>query len=335
LATTIYLLGKLSDDELMSASDMLISFIYNQEEAVHREARKIIERLGQDMESGKTLLKAIVEKSFASASDEVAQNIETAVKSLNQSYYAIKPDQLYRMLIAKSKLAVRLGGLILNNYQATDFSVVQWARLAKNPNKTVRVWAYDAYKNNIGMVKDAMPKSLMIFDTIWEDTRAFASEYFAKFDLDSDEIVVIADSNYYDVQLFAKRMIEEGDYDNEVILTKLSQHPAVTIQNFVTNLMLEGMSTQQLVKMERFFNTLFHSVNQNRVAKTRAMRLLKSKIEYIEVAEMMARLASHHSATMVWADKELFVEAMSYISEVYPAIELPLTINEAEVREVV
>ena len=335
LATTIYLLGKLSDEELMNASDMLVSFLYHNEVAVHQEAKKIIERLGKEVENGNILLRAIVEKSFASASDVVAQNIEESVNALEKSYSAIAPDQLYRMLIAKSKLAVRLGGVILTHYQAMDFSVIQWARLAKNPNKTVRVWAYDAYMNNEVMVKEAMPKSLMIFDTLWEDTRAFASGYFESFDLNSDDIVVVADSNYHDVQLFAKKMIEQGNYDDEVILTKLSQHPAITIQKFVTDLMLREMSDEQLLKMERFFNTLLHSVNQNRVAKTRVMKLLKSRLNNHDIAKMVARLASHHSATMVWADKEVLVEIMSEIAEVYTDIVLPLIKEEIEVREVV
>ena len=335
LATTIYLLGKLSDKELMSANEMLVSFVYHSEVSVHTEARKIIQRLGVNQDNGEVFLQAIVEHSFASTSDEVAENIEQTVKSLEKSYKAIKPDQLYRMLIAKSKLAVRLGGLILKSYQATDFSVVQWARLAKNPNKSVRVWAYDAYMQNEKMVQEAMPKSLMIFDTHWEDTRTFASGYFESFNLNSDEIVVVADSNYHDVQLFAKKMIEQGDFDTNVILTKLSQHPARTIQKFVTDLMLSKMDNEQLLKMERFFNTLLHSVNSNRIAKTRVMQILNKRLENKEVAKMYGRLASHHSASMVWADKTVYVEAMSYIKEAYADIELPLIITKSKEREVI
>ena len=335
LATTIYLLGKLSDEELMTAHEMLISFLFHTENSVHNEARKIIQRLGKHQANGAVFLQAIVEHSFASASDALADNIEQTVKSLEKNYGAINPNQLYRMLIAKSRLAVRLGGLILKNYQASDFSVVQWARLAKNPNRNIRVWAYDAYMNNEQMVQDAMPKSLMIFDTHWEDTRMFAGGYFESFSLNSDEIVVIADSNYHDVQLFAKKMIEQGEFDTDVILTKLSQHPAQTIQKFVTDLMLSEMSDEQLLKMERFFNTLLHSINSNRVAKTRMMQILNKRLNSKKVAQMYARLASHHSATMVWADKEIFVETMSQIKEKYSDIELPLTITETKVREAV
>ena len=153
--------------------------------------------------------------------------------------------------------------------------------------------------------------------------------------MSTDDIVVIADSNYEDVQAFAKKMIGLGNYDTEVLLTKLSQHPSLSIQKFVTDLMLSEMSDVQLLKMERFFNTLLHSVNQNRVAKNRVMLLLKERLENRFVAEMVARLASHHSATMVWADKELYVEMMTYIAENYEEIKLPLTKVEVEKREVV
>jgi len=334
LATTIYLLGTLSSKELMAEYKMLITFLYHTEKSVHKEARKILETLAKDESDGKVLLQFIVEKSFSSASDAVAENVEKIVKALKGSYGVIDPDQLYRMLIAKSKLAVRLGGLILSKYDAKVFSVVQWARLAKNPNKKVRVWAYDAYMNNEEMVKNAMPKSLMIFDTHWEDTRTFASGYFESFEMTTDDIVVIADSNHADVQYFAKKMIDKGDFDLEILLTKLSQHPALTIQKFVTDLMLADIGVAQILKMERFFNTLLHSVNQNRVAKTRVLNILNNFLSDKEVAQMYARLASHHSASMVWADKSAYVEAMANIAEQYPDIELPLQRQELETKEV-
>lgn len=335
LATTLYLLGKLNEEELMAEHEMLVAFLYHEALAVHGEARKIIERLSQKEEQGRVLLKAIVEKSFVSASNEVRDNVEATVENMQNAYGAIEPDQLYRMLIAKSKLAVALGGLILTHYKATEFSVVQWARMAKNENKSVRVWAYRAYEEHQERVKEAMPKSLMIFDTSWEDTRSFAFEYFKAFDFSTDEIVVIADSNYTDVQDFAKAMIEKGNYDREILLTKLSQHPAVRVQKFVTDLMLQEMSDEQLLKMERFFNGLLHGVNQNRVAKTRVMYLLKKRLDNHAIANMVARLAYHHSATMVWADKEVYVEMMAYIAQNYKEIALPLSIEEVEKREVV
>ena len=336
LATTIYLLGKLSNDELMEAYSMLISFLYHKEVVVHSEARKIIKSLAQEQKNAEILIQAIVEKSFLSASDTVADNVEKTVKTLSIAYASVNIDQLYRMLIAKSKLALRLGTLILSNYDAKDFSVVQWARLAKNPNRAIRVWAYDAYMNNVEMVQKAMPKSLMIFDTHWEDTRQFASGYFESFEpLSDDDIVHIADNNNNDVQQFAKKLIMERNFDKESIMLKLSQHPALSIQRFVTDLMLLDISASKLIEMERFFNTLLHSVNTNRVAKTRVLTILNSHLENREVAEMYARLASHHSASMVWADKTAYVEAMSLIAEKYADITLPLSIEKAEVREAV
>ena len=336
LATTIYLLGKLSDEELMREYRMLVSFLYHNEPQVSKEGMKILKKLGtKERANGEVILQEIVEQSFSSTAEPTADNVVSVVKSLELAYSVINIDQLYRLLIAKSKLALRIGEILLEKQKAEDFSVVQWARLAKNPNKSIRVWAYDAYINHPQMVKEAMPKSLMIFDTYWEDTRAFAENYFEKFEpLSSDDIVVIADSNYNDVQQFAKKMIQERHFDNEHIMLKLSQHPALTIQKFVTDLMLADIGVAQILKMERFFNTLLHSVNQNRVAKTRVLNILNNFLSDKEVAGMYARLASHHSASMVWADKSAYVEAMANIAEQYPDIELPLQREELETKEV-
>lgn len=335
VATTIYLLGELEEETLMHKYEMLVSFLYHEEQTVHFEAFKVIQRLAKEDEYAGKLLQSIVDKAFRSANDKVIEIVVKTVEALSLGYALLQADQLYRLLIAKSKLANAIGAKIIKQKSATDFSVVQWLRLAKNPHKKVREWAYAAYRNNLKAVQEAMPKSLMILDTHWEDTREFACEYFASFEpLSTDDLVVIADSNYKDVQTFAKQLMEERDFDTETILTKLSQHPALSIQRFVTDLMLSGMSVKQLLKMERFFNTLLHSVNTNRVAKTRAMGILNEHLKHREVAEMYARLASHHSATMVWADKTVYTEAMVQIQENYNDIELPLLIEESEVKEV-
>lgn len=330
LATTIYLLGKLDDDKLMQEHTLLISFLYHKEKQVSLEVMKIVQRLGlKNKENAEVLLREIIEHAFSSTADTTADNVVEVVVALKIVYSAIGIDQTYRLLIAKSKLAQRLGALLLEKQNAENFSVVQWATLAKNPNKSIRLWAYHAYENYPKKVKEAMPKSLMIFDTQWEDTRVFACGYFESFKpLSTDDIVVIADSNYSDVQQFAKQLIEQRVFDKERLLLKLSQHPALSIQKFVTDFMLSGMAVEQLLKLERFFNTLLHSVNQNRAAKTRVIGLLNYHLGHRDVAQMYARLATHHSASMVWADKTAYIEAMMQIKEYHPDIVLPLEIVE-------
>jgi hypothetical protein len=176
----------------------------------------------------------------------------------------------------------------------------------------------------------------MIFDTHWEDTRAFACAYFENFEpLSADDMVVIADSNYNDVQQFAKKIIKERDFNQEDLLLKLSQHPSLSIQKFVTDLMLHEVSSEALLKMERFFNTLLHSVNRNRVAKTRILMILKEHLENEAIAQMVGRLLSHHCATMVWEDKEQYVAIMDGLKASYPEIALPLIIKKTEKREAV
>ncbi|MFK5975172.1 MAG: hypothetical protein QM493_01570 [Sulfurovum sp.] len=336
LATTLYLLGRLDAQELMNSYEILLSFLYSTDKVVSLEASKIIISLGsQKQEYAKVFLVEIIERSFTSTPEPIYNYILKSFKALKLAYKEINNNQVYRLLIAKSKMALDIGTILLSSQTAKSFSVTQWARLAKNPNKKVRKWAYGAYTKNIDTVVEAMPKSLMIFDTSWEDTRAFACEYFEKFEpLSDSDIVIIADSNYDDVQLFAKKIIEEREIDSEGILFKLSQHPAVRVQNFVVDLMMGGISKSNILNMERFFNTVLHSVNKNRVAKQRVIEILNSHIKDREIAQMYARLASNHSASMVWADKSSYVEAMVEIRELYDDISLPIEIQENELKEI-
>jgi len=334
LATTLYLLGRLNEEELMNSYMLLISFLYSSESVVSQEASKIIIRLSTKQENAKLFLIEIVERSFASTPENIYNHILKTFKALKVAYKDIGDDQIYRLLIAKSKMAMDIGTILLSSRSADNFSVIQWARLAKNPNKKVRKWAYSAYAKNREAVIEAMPKSLMIFDTHWEDTRAFACEYFEDFEpLSENDIVIIADSNYDDIQLFAKRLIENREIEIDSIILKLSQHPAGRIQNFVVDLMMSGISQSNIVSMERVFNLLLHSVDKNRVAKSRIIEILNSNISNKEIAQMYARLASNHSATMVWADKSAYVEAMRDIRELYDDIELPIQIKELETKE--
>ncbi len=335
LATTLYLLGRLDAKELMNSYEILLSFLYNTDKVVSLEASKIIISLGsQKEEYAEVFLVKIVERSFASTPEQIYNYILKSFKALKLAYKSIDNNQIYRLLIAKSKMALDIGTILLSSQTAQSFSVTQWARLAKNPNKKVRKWAYGAYTKNIDLVVEAMPKSLMIFDTQWEDTRAFACEYFGDFEpLSDSDIVIIADSNYDDVQLFAKEIIEKREIDIEDILTKLAQHPSQRIQNFVVDLMMGGISTLNILDMERFFNTILHSVNRNRVAKSRIIEILNSHIEDREVAQMYAKLASNHSASMVWADKSAYTEAMVEIQKLYDDIELPIDIAKRDIRE--
>jgi|GEM_PF-4200680 len=334
LATTLYLLGRLNEEELMNSYLLLISFLYSSDSVVSLEASKIIIRLSTNQENAKLFLIEIVERSFASTPENIYNHILKTFKALKLAYIEIGNDQIYRLLIAKSKMAMDIGTILLSSRSADNFSVSQWARLAKNQNKKVREWAYSAYTKNKNTVIEAMPKSLMIFDTHWEDTRAFACEYFKEFEpLSADDIVIIADSNYDDIQLFAKRLIEKRDIEIDSIILKLSQHPAGRIQNFVVDLMVSGISQPRIVSMERVFNLLLHSINKNRVAKSRIIEILNSNISNKEIAQMYARLASNHSATMVWADKSAYVEAMRNIRELYDDIELPIEIREVETKE--
>jgi hypothetical protein len=328
IATTIALLAKLSRIELMKAHLMLLSFVFSEEKLIRSEGKKLLILLGaKNAKNAKILLEALVEEAFKGREENISKDILSLAQSLSLGFDAINVSQTYRLLTAKSKVAQGLGKILLSSKDALDFSVVQWARLAKHSLFEIRKWAYQAYEKYPQKVAQALPKSLMIFDTSWEDTRNFACEYFRTFEpLSTEDIIVIADSNDKIVQAFAKEMMQTRTFDRTILLAKLSQHPSLSIQHFVSDLILGDISPREILSLEYFFSTVLYSVNSNRVAKTRILSKLLSHLRDKDIAQMFARLASTHSSSMVWADKALYCEAMFKIKERYHDIDLALEI---------
>ena len=323
IATTLYFLGEIEKEELQSAYKMIVSFLFNENKDIRKEAKNLLTKINPDIKT----LQAIIDNSFKSVKDDVIITIEQSIKLLKPVFNEVEPNQLYRLIKSKSKLANSIGVEILQTKEAKIFSNKQWIYLAKNQNKRARTWSYKAFKKYKNSIE--MPLSLMLFDTHWEDTRDFAKEYFKEFDLTQDEIIVIADSNFKDVQDFAKELIEK---ENRNIIIKLAQHPSKNIQNFISNFLLE-LKEEEILNLEEFFNTILFSINSQKVAKQRILYILNKNLKNKEIAKIYANLAINHSLTFVWADKTLYIEAMRKIKEYHKDIKLPIEIIEPKELE--
>ena len=334
IATSLYLLNKLDDSDLMKEYQMLVSFLYHKEDVIATQSQKIIEELHlKSKENSSILLQEIISTSFVGVEKDIQDRILVFIEIFTTQFKQIDKDLIYRMLKAKSKLANRIGAILLSYSDVNNYSVRQWTTFAKNENQIIRKWAYQAFENNMEKVKEAMPISLMIFDTHWQDTKEFAMNYFKDFTpLSTDDIIIIADNNHNDIQNFAKELILDREVDRETILSKLSQHPSITIQNFITNLILEDITIKEILSLERFFNTILHTINQNRVAKTRILNILTNNIDNPKVAKLFSSLAYRHSLSMVWADKSIYIEALTFIKENHKDIDIPIEITPTPKR---
>jgi hypothetical protein len=91
---------------------------------------------------------------------------------------ALDRATLMRLLSARSKGAQQLGALLLPRFDAAQFEVAEWAALGRNENASVRQWACQAFSADPARARARMEDALRLFDSRWEDSRAFACEFF-------------------------------------------------------------------------------------------------------------------------------------------------------------
>lgn len=78
--------------------------------------------------------------------DGFSDDLLTMLQALNVIHADIDTDLLWRLLTARSKLAMRAGALVLPSHSAAVFSIKQLAILSKNPTQQVRLWAVQALR---------------------------------------------------------------------------------------------------------------------------------------------------------------------------------------------
>ena len=334
LATLIFLLGKLDDEVLSKDAKLLIHFLFDQEKLIRKESQQLIKGLSKKYPQ--ILLGEFIQYAFKSVDDEVKKDALIALSYLKSAYKTLPSNTIFRLVTAKSKMADDVASKLINSFVPEDFSVAQWVIFAKNRNKIIREWAFDAFSKNQKKIKDAMPKPLEIFDCNWKDTISFAKNYFSKFELSLDEIVIIADNNSFEVQEFAQELIKNRGLSGANLANKLSQHPSQLIQRFVVESILKDLSSGELLKLEEFFNRVLLSVNSNRVVKSQIIEALNQNLRSKEVAKMYADLAKRHYNTLVKTDRESFVLAMFKIKQNFPEISLPIKIiEEVELKDAI
>lgn len=209
-----------------------------------------------------------------------------------------------------------------------------------------QVWHhYDANIDTIKQqnIKNNLVDALRLTNTKWQDSRAFAIDYF-KHKLDDDDwtpalIISICDSTFDDVQRLGRdlltRCFKEGD--GVTYLTHLSQHPSQNVQLFSTNFLEDYASDDEarILSLEHFFVTLLSQVYKGRVAKDRVISFLtKEALINHAVAKMVANIYTRQSVTMAITDKAQFIQGMHAIRQVYPDIAVPMTVQPLRVKPV-
>lgn len=331
------------DDALLERSALVASLVTSRHEEVRQRIRATAARLaGVSEVFAGTLLVMIVERLTRRDSSEALQrDLHALLTGDLKGYLARLPDpSIWRLLRAPSTAAGDAAGVVLETWSHDKLSMVEIVELASHEVLRVREAAWRLLRADVDRVKAELPQAVRMLDAKWEDSRRAANAFFDEA-LDDDDftpevLVSICDSNREDVQRFGRDLVVRR-FDASAapaFLLKLSEHPSVQMQAFVSGL-LTSYAAGHLDRIERlvpYMAGALARVNRGRVAKDRVFDLLEGAIESPEGASIVASLLNDVSNTMAIGDKARAIRILLSITKKHPGVSTPLTVKPVEVR---
>lgn len=257
----------------------------------------------------------------------------------------VSPRSVWRLLRSTHASVGELGARLLSsNFRAEDISLEKLAELANHDFQAVREQAWLFYSQSVPRLKASPAAGLRLLDADWEDSRAFGFRFFSEQldedDLSAELLVGIVDSVRPDVQAFGRQLITRhfGEEDGPTYLERLAQHPAPSVELFVTNYLdrYAAGRPERLVALEPYFRRVLSRVNQGRAARERVLAFLDQEIAATPgAAEPIAALLSWLSASGQIGVRAQALTLMLRLRARHPDIALPIQIKAPEVHRAI
>jgi len=248
-----------------------------------------------------------------------------------------------RLLYSNYRPAQAFGVLVLEKYiPAESLTIKQVIAAGSHELQAVREWCWRFFQQHVTRIRYERDAAVTLLDATWDDTRAFAAEYFrTQFeaaDWSPESLVAIADSVNPSVQAFGRELLTRffREEDGPVYLMKLSQHPGVAMQLFATNYLehYAAGNLSYLKELEHYFRSVLSRVNKARVAKERIFNFLeKEALKSREAAVYIGEIIADISATVAIGDKARCIAVMRNIHQLYPDLFLPVRFKEFPVKQ--
>jgi len=338
------LIGKQDDDKLILQLGLLVGLYQKGEQAERAELLVLFQRLVlKKSDWAEQILQCLMTLAFQSEQQQGLHDevVEFFAAHLQTAMLTLDKNTVWRLLQAQSRAAQRLGALALPLQSASLFSVKQWALMGRHVDVSVRQFAYSAYRDNVGMIKQNVRDALPILDNAWQDASEFGFDFFRQH-FDKQEwtpqtIIFLCDSVNEAVQAFGRELLQ-GFFEQEdgpEYLLKLSQHPSNNMQLFVSNFLQDYATDQpeRILSLQAYFTTVLSQVNKGRLCKDRIFSfLLQEALKDKAVAEMVAALFARLSLTVVHKDKARLIQAMLQLQALDLIITLPLKTKSTLVK---
>jgi predicted DNA-binding WGR domain protein len=342
----VKLFGKLPDENLLKREGVILSLLSHELADVYNSTRPIALRLASN---NKGFVENISNSIFVSLLQEEKYE---GVRSRLLNFLKELPDWTKFADFETAKLLVNsnfaeaneAGGLILQARAEdwkNEFSVEEIVEFSNHEILAIRQTSWQIAGKIVGKLQEEVSYLIRALDAKWLDSREFWREYFRKNftakQLTPEILVAICDSVKDETQKFGRDLLltyfeEENGVE---YLLKLSEHPSASMQLFATNY-LENYATdspEKLKKLAPYFTRVLSLVNRSRAAKDRVLKFLENEAMKDEKsAKIAAEIIARQSATLAIGDKAKMIESMLKIRKKFPEIELPIKINQTEVR---
>lgn len=337
----ILLLHNYEDPFLIANSETLRDLLHNQYQDVIESVLKCFSRLGASQPD--ILYIALRDTAYAMIRKEKFEGAHLIFKkfildkTVEQWNTAFEPRDVIKLLHANYRESQLTGYEVLKNYsRKDDFTIRQIISLGNHEILAIRQWCWNYFMDRKERIRAERNNALALLDTTWDDTRTFAFHFFKtefdETDWDLECLISIVDSVLPAVEQFGKEIITKyfNPNDGAVYLTKLSQHPSVNIQFFVTNY-LNTYATDNVAKLEElafYFRSVLTRVKQARVAKQRIFQFLHQEGKKSEAAAIfVTEIIDEVSATAAIQDKASCITILTDLKTLYPQLNTHLILK--------
>lgn len=249
----------------------------------------------------------------------------------------LEPKEITKLIHAQYRISHLTAYEILKAYSQPDrFSLRQIISFGSHEILAIRQWSWNYFKENVARIREERNQSLSLLDAKWDDTRAYAFHFFktafTEEDWDPDTLISIVDSIRPDVERFGKEMITRFFNAEHALdyLTKLSEHPSVNVQAFVSSYLAAYTKDQPelLRELTFYFRSVLTRVNKGRVAKDRIFDFLhEESLKNIETAIWAVGILDDVSAQSTIQDKAACIAILTKIKTHYPELDMHLVIK--------
>ena len=337
----IQLLNNYQQDYLLENNTFLLDLFHNQYQDVLEAVLELITKLGKSQSSIIDI--ALPDAVYAMIRKEKFEGAHLAFKKYileeNESHWntALNPRDVIKLIHANYRESQLTGYEILKKYaRKDDFTIRQIISLGNHEILAIRQWCWNYFMDKKERIRTERNNSLAILDTTWDDTRAFAFHFFKtefdETDWDLECLISIVDSVLPAVEQFGKEIITRyfNPDDGVTYLTKLSQHPSVNIQFFVTNY-LNTYATDNLPKLKEldfYFRSVLTRVHKARIAKQRIFEFLHQEGKKSEEAAIfVTEIIDAVSATVTIQDKANCISILTDLKTLYPQLDTHLILK--------